>query len=194
MKSNKIPKVPTDKTIEPWETLSSVMALDEKWFPVRKDTVKLPSGKIINDFFVWITPHIVTVVPVTKDGKFILCQQYRHGISTIIYQFPAGGAKKSESSEDAARRELEEETGYVGGKLTHLTSVSPFAHKMTDLEDVYLIEGVTPDGVALDEEDEQINVVLKTPTELREMIDNNEIKTAVSLVGGLLALKKLGLD
>mgnify|MGYP003781671167 CR=1 FL=1 len=76
--------------IYPWKTLSSTMALNEKWFPVRKDVVQLPSGKIVNDFFVWESPHIVVAVPLTKNGEFVLVQQYRHGINSTDYQFPAG--------------------------------------------------------------------------------------------------------
>lgn len=168
------------------------MALDEKWFPVRRDTVQLPSGKVLNDFFVWESPHIVVVVPFTKDGKFVLVQQYRYGIDSIDYQFPAGAAsKKDTDSEDTGRRELEEETGYVGGEWTHLCQVSLFGHKMTDLEDIYFAKGVTPDGTRVDDENEPIRVVTKTPAELRKMIADNEIKSAASLAAAMLVLNKL---
>jgi hypothetical protein len=38
------------------ETLASSIALDEKWFYVRKDVVRLPSGKVVDDFFLWEGP------------------------------------------------------------------------------------------------------------------------------------------
>jgi len=181
-----------DKVIKPWKTLSSSMALDEKWFPVRKDVVELPSGKILDDFMVWVSPHLVLVVPFTSDGKFVLVQQYRHGINSIDYQFPAGASsKKDVDSEATARRELEEETGYVNGEFTHLTSVSLFGHKMTGLEDIYLAKDVVFEGEVVDDEEEPIRVVLKTPDELRKMIANHEIKSAASLAACLFAFEKL---
>jgi 8-oxo-dGTP pyrophosphatase MutT (NUDIX family) len=183
-----------DKPIQPWKILSSTMALDEKWFPVRKDTLKLPSGTILTDFFVWESPHLVAVVPMTEEGNFILVEQYRHGINSIDFQFPAGAVNKQDADfESAARRELEEETGYTGGTWSHLLEVSLFGHKMTGLEDLYLAQGVSLDGVRVDDENEPIRVVSRTPAELREMINRNEIKSAASIAAGLLVLNKLNL-
>src|ERR1043166_8426577 len=99
--------------IKKWEKLSSSLALPEPWFRVRRDEVKLASGKVIDDYFVWESPNIATMVPLTADGKFVLCEQYRYAVDKIMYQFPAGGIGQNESSEEAARRELKEETGYV---------------------------------------------------------------------------------
>lgn len=169
------------------------MALDEKWFPVRRDTVQLPSGKVLDDFFVWDAGHFVTVVPITADGKFVLIQQYRHAIATIDCQFPAGAADKGDNdAETAARRELEEETGYIGGSWRRLYRVSPFGHKMSDISDIFLAEGVTAEGVIAHDDAEDIAVLLKTPAELRAMIANNEIISSTSMVGALLALQHLG--
>ena len=64
---------------------------------------------------------------------------------------------------------------------------------MTDLEDLYLAKDVVPEGIHLDDEDEPIRVVTKTPAELREMIANNNIKSAASLAAAMLVLDKLKL-
>ncbi|MGD8505058.1 MAG: NUDIX hydrolase [Candidatus Bathyarchaeota archaeon] len=58
----------------------------------------------------------VAVAAFTQDNKMILTKQYRHPFRKIIHDIPAGGAK-GEPPEQAALRELEEETGYTAKKL-----------------------------------------------------------------------------
>jgi len=61
----------------------------------------------------------VAVAAFTEDDKMILTRQYRHPFRKIIYDIPAGGggAQDNETPEQAALRELEEETGYTAEKL-----------------------------------------------------------------------------
>lgn len=59
----------------------------------------------------------VAVAAFTEDNKMILTKQYRHPFRKIIYDIPAGGAEDGETPEQAALRELEEETGYTAKKL-----------------------------------------------------------------------------
>ena len=161
--------------VTPWQLLSTTTALDEKWFPVRKDTVKLPSGKVIDDYFVWEAPHIVSVVPITPEGKFIVVRQYRHALGKILYQFPAGAVDPGESFEKAAKRELLEETGHQCTSLVHLADLAPYATKMTGLDHTYLAEGtVKVQEVAYDEQEESEPVTLSL-AELLELMHHEEI-------------------
>ncbi len=59
----------------------------------------------------------VAVAAFTDDNKMILTKQYRHPFRRIIHDIPAGGAKDGEPFEQAALRELEEETGYTAKTL-----------------------------------------------------------------------------
>ena len=59
----------------------------------------------------------VAVAAFTEDNNMILTKQYRHPFRKIIYDIPAGGARDGETPEQAALRELEEETGYTAKKL-----------------------------------------------------------------------------
>ncbi len=180
--------------IKPWELISSSKALDERWFSVRKDVVKLPSGKVLDDYFVWESPDIVVIAPFTKDGKFVLCEQYRHAINTVLYQLPAGGVGKNETAEQAAIREMEEETGYVSSKVTFLRTVSVYPTKLTGLNHLFLAENAVPEGVKEEDEMEPTRIVLKTPEELWALINDGSVHIADSLITILLAFKKLGLD
>lgn len=185
---------PTNDEIKPWKTLSSSVALNEKWFPVRKDVVQLPSGKIVDDYFVWESPHIAKVVPVTPDGQFVLVRQYRHALGKITHQFPAGAVDEGESLGSAARRELEEETGYISDKLIHLGAGAPYATKITGTVDIFLASDATPTGKKHYDEQEESEVVFKTPDELLALLDRDELQQMDLFAATFLALRHLKLN
>jgi 8-oxo-dGTP pyrophosphatase MutT (NUDIX family) len=187
------PSPQDDLEIKPWKQLSTTMALNEPWFPVRKDRIELPSGKVVDDYFVWNSPDIATIVPYTADGKFIICEQYRYAVSKTMYQFPAGGLDKGETPEAAARRELTEETGYISGEIQFLSKSAAYPTKMSGYHYLFLAQNVQLGGTKQDDENEPTIVHFKTAKELIQLIENGEFEVADSLAAALLALRKLGL-
>jgi ADP-ribose pyrophosphatase len=59
----------------------------------------------------------VAIAAFTDDNKMVLTKQYRHPFGEIIYDIPAGGTREGETLQEAALRELKEETGYTAEKL-----------------------------------------------------------------------------
>lgn len=180
--------------IKPWKTLSSSVALNEKWFTVRKDTIELPSGKVIDDYFVWLSPSIAVAIPYTSDGKFVICQQYRHAAGKIMYQFPAGAVDKNETNEEAARRELVEETGYTSDDFEHLVDTAAYATKLTGWQHVYLARNAKLTQEPHNDVNEPTKVLLVSPKELMDLIVTNQFQLPESLAGALLAFRALKLD
>ncbi len=74
-------------------------------------------------------PNIVIIIPILPSGEVVLIRQFRSSIEEKIWEFPAGSIDIGESPIDAARRELQEETGYATVEIqllqtfyrTHLT-------------------------------------------------------------------------
>lgn len=99
-----------------WEIIGSDYLLKTKWLTVRKDHVRMPSGQEMDDYYVLEYPDWINVIAITKEGKFVIERQYRHGTQSIDYELCAGTIEKGESPLGAAQRELLEETGYAGGE------------------------------------------------------------------------------
>ena len=107
-----------------WETVSSEYIFRRPWLTVRHDKVKLPDGRINPEFYVLEYPDWVNVIAITEDGHIVMERQYRQGLGKTCYEIPAGVMEKGENAEEAARRELKEETGYGGGEWKEIMLIS----------------------------------------------------------------------
>lgn len=88
-----------------------------------------PYFKVVNDntYYSLDLPDYVTVVPVTSDsGAFVLTQEYRHAIGETSLEFPSGMMdKENETPQEAAIRELREETGCITHHIIHMGTLYP---------------------------------------------------------------------
>ena len=100
-----------------WKVLKSENILNlGPWLNVRQELVELPSGKQIPTWFVLDFPDWINVIAITKDGDFVMEDQYRHGLGETHYELVAGVIDPGETPLQAAQRELSEETGFGGGE------------------------------------------------------------------------------
>jgi ADP-ribose pyrophosphatase len=87
---------------------------------------------------------IVTIVPVTGEGDILLVRQYRPVLGSFVVEFPAGLNDRNESHQDAARRELVEETGYTAEEFIFLAEGPISSGLSTEVLTVFLAKNVTP--------------------------------------------------
>jgi len=83
-----------------------------------------PVKSVSHDFYIIESPDWINVVAITKDNQFILVKQHRLGTNEFTIETPAGIIEKDEPPEEAAQRELLEETGYKANELLLLKKLS----------------------------------------------------------------------
>lgn len=104
-------------------------------------------------------PNWVVVIPVFRDEegvlRFVMEAQYRHGCEYVTNEFPAGIAEEGEEAEEAALRELQEETGIRPGRIKLLGDLNPNPAFMSNRMYIFLAEELEiVSGQKLDENEE----------------------------------------
>ncbi len=132
---------------------ASELIFDGKILHLYRDDILLPNGKPAERE---VIRHIgaVCVIPITDDGMVIMERQYRYPVDQVILEIPAGKLdSREEDPEEAARRELREETGYEAGKLTPLGLFYPACAYSDEAIQMYLATELTAGERKLDEDE-----------------------------------------
>ncbi len=161
------------------KVVSSEQVYEGKAVSLRKELIELPSGKRFTREIV-VHSGASAIIPITSKGKVIFVRQYRHPISEYIFEIPAGTLRPGEDPEVCARRELEEETGYVADELLHLLTIYPCPGYSSERLYVYLARGLRRGAQSL-EMDEDLSVVELGLEEALESIRRGEIKDAKTI-------------
>jgi ADP-ribose pyrophosphatase len=180
--------------LKKWKTLKSKMVLDNLWCQVRQDEIKLPNGKIIDDYFVSIKPDVAMVLPITANREIIFVRQYRHAVGEFFLELPAGNFDPTkESAEVAAIRELAEETGYTTQEFRKIVTLYDKPSKDTNQIHLFLAENVSKVGEQQLDITEEIEIVFIPVESVLEKIIQGEISVAGTIAALFLGLNILTL-
>ena len=101
------------KELRNWETVSRITILKHsKFLTVESHTIKLPDGKIIQDWPWLIIPDAAIVIAVTEDNQFLCFRQTKYAVAGTSLAPVGGMLEPNETPLHAAKRELLEEMGY----------------------------------------------------------------------------------
>lgn len=162
-----------------WETVSSEYLFRRPWLTVRRDTVRLPNGTVIPEFYVLEYPDWVNVIAVTAEGNFVFIRQFRYGLGETRYELCAGVIDPDETPLEAAKRELFEETGFGNGKWEEFSVISGNPSVTNNLTHCFLATGVERISTQHLEASEDISVHVLTVDEVRELLVRDEIKQSL---------------
>ena len=155
------------------------MVYKGKFSTIIEETAKTKNGGKYK-YAVTIGNRIAAVLPVFSDGSILLERQYRHAIRRWIYEIPAGHVEHGEGLEHAARRELEEETGYTAAKLGKLYKAFENPAGKRNPMHVFLATGLRKGRKCL-EESERIAIRRVSLQEALAMIKANKIMDMKSI-------------
>ena len=149
-----------------------------------------PQGEILERDVVR-HPGAVAVVAIDKD-EVILVNQYRPALETVTLEIPAGKLDVSgEERIDAARRELNEETGLDSKNLTLLSEFHNSAGFTDELTSIYLAENLIPtEAKAVSVEEEYLTVTRVSFEKALQFVAQGVITDAKTVIG-LLATKSM---
>ena len=164
---------------KPWPLVSRRLDRSFRIFDLRIDRSVSPRTGEEHDFIVLESAPWVNVIALTDREEVVLIRQYRHGIGEVTLEIPGGLADGADEPLAAAKRELEEETGYRAEEWIDLGYVHPNPAIQNNRCHTFLALGVKPAGDQSLDDKEDIAVVLKPLAEIPRLIREDGITHAL---------------
>lgn len=146
--------------------------------------VRLPNGRV-GQRDVLRHPGGVAVIALTSDGKLVLVHQYRTPLEQVTLEIPAGKLVPGEDPEQAAARELMEETGYVAARMAYLGPIAMAPGYCDEIIHLYMAVGLSFVGACPDD-DEFVHVDLVDLDDMVDAVLDGKVIDAKTVVGVML--------
>ncbi len=120
---------------------------------VAVDTEVYPDGVIVTRDVV-LHPGAVAILPIIDSGHVCLLRNQRPVVEETLWEIPAGTLEPNEPPDEAARRELAEETGYRAETLRKIGVIIPSPGVLNERIHLYVALNLTPGPQALERDEE----------------------------------------
>ena len=172
-----------------WKSLTKEAILVKKpWFEIFVESIRLPDGKIIPEYYGIEMPHYTAVFAVTLEQKIIILRCYRHAIGEFTLTMPGGMVEEGEFPLAGIQREFMEETGYVAKEWKSLGTFIGNSTRGCGTYHFFFASGASPFKEPDSGDLEELELLLWTPEEVDQAIDEGLAKSL-----GLTTMLLLGL-
>jgi len=160
----------------PWKTQATRTVLElPPWFSVLKDTVQLPSGRVVDDYYRIAAPDYVLVSARREDGSILMERHYKQCLGRVILTSPAGGVDAGETPLEAAQRELLEETGFVAASWQPLGSFVVDGTRGICTAHLFCADQIRCEAPPSTDDMEEFELLFLSPGEIRAAVREGEI-------------------
>ena len=159
----------TEQVLSPWVTLVT-------------HHVRFAGMPDVHQFHSFKQADYVTMFAVTADGNIPLIRQYRPALERFTLELPSGLLEAGEQPEQAAARELLEETGLLAGLTVEpLGCMAADSGRLENRLWAFFTSGVSLDKSAGWQPDSQLECRLVSPTELKQLLLTGQFEHALHL-------------
>jgi ADP-ribose pyrophosphatase len=129
-------------------------------------------------------PGAVVILPVLDGGRVCLLRNKRFVVNDTLWEIPAGTLEPSEPIEVAARRELQEETGYTAATWRSLGYLYASPGVLDEKLHLFVATDLTPGPTALEPDEEMESVILPLTEAVAMCLDGRvrDAKTVTALL------------
>ena len=174
---------------QPWRVIAEKEVFSAPpWIHLFRQTVKLPDGRIVDDYHRIQLPEFVAIVARTTAGKILVERQYKHGIGHVTLTVPAGATSPGEDALAAAKRELMEETGYISDEWQLLGRFPANGSYGCGAMSLCVASNVQKASEPKSGDLEEMEILALTPEELFASIRNGRMSALGSVTAVALAL------
>jgi ADP-ribose pyrophosphatase len=167
-----------------FKTLASKVVHKNPYYSIVEKKFQLPNGKKYN-YYISEGPNAVIIVPI-KGNKIIFEKQFRFPIGKWSLELPCGSVEKDETFLKTAKKELEEETGYIAQKMKKICDFHPAPGRSKHTCRLFLAENLKFVGKKL-EEPEFIETMELTKEEVYDLLKKGKITDGYTISALALA-------
>jgi len=176
----------------PWTVERTGYVLRDRWLTVRADECTVDGGRRVSPYYVLEYPDWVQMVVCDDDNQILIAEQYRHAGAVVSVELPCGGVEESDQSpEAAARRELAEETGLVGGEFQRVARLSPNPATHSNVVHTFVVRGAVQRGCAVWDPSEAAFHRWASLSEILELIESGAFVQSMHVASLFLAARAL---
>jgi ADP-ribose pyrophosphatase len=165
-----------------WKVIHSEKGPDLGLFKTRFDQLRNPRNAHTVKAVILESADWVNIVAITPAKRILTVKQFRFGVAQTTIEIPAGIMDEGESPQQAAMRELKEETGYVSDNWKYLGWFQANPAFMNNICHSWLAQDVIKKFPLQLDEGEEITIAELSFDEIRKEIEQGHMRNSLSLV------------